>query len=114
MLFILLVVLMSVDCFLVLYKFFYYDKYMIYDREKVKIMVIGFGCFVFIVSLFLVFGVSRNVLYFFGIFCLFEWGFDIVEGKVFVYIFMLVLVSVMVFIVICNLFIVVMVLRFLN
>lgn len=53
---------------------------MIYDKEKIKIVFIGFGCFVLIISLFLVFGVGRNVFYFLGIFCLFEWGLDFFEG----------------------------------
>lgn len=80
MFFIILVVVMSVDCFLVLSELFYYDRYVIYDKEKVKVVFIGVGCLVFIVSLFFVFGVSRNVFYFFGIFCLFEWNLILFDG----------------------------------
>lgn len=114
MLSILLVVLMSVDRLLALYKPFYYDKHMVYDREKVKITAIGFGCSVLTVSLLPAFGVSRNVLHFPGTFCLFEWGSDTVEGKALVYIFMSALASAMVLIVTCNLLIVVMALRLSN
>lgn len=111
MLSILLIVLMSVDRLLALCRPFYYDKHMIYDREKVKITAIGFGCSVLTVSLLPAFGVSRNVLHFPGTFCLFEWGSDTVEGKALVYIFMSALASAMVLIVTCNLVIVVMALR---
>ena len=114
MLSILLVVLMSVDRLLALYKPFYYDKHMIYDREKVKITAIGFACSVLTVSLLPAFGVGRNVLHFPGTFCLFEWGSDTVEGKALVYIFMCALASAMVLIVTCNLLIVVMALRLSN
>lgn len=111
MLSILLVVLMSVDRLLALYKPFYYDKHMIYDKEKVKIASIGFGCSVLTVSLLPAFGVSRNVLHFPGTFCLFEWGSDSVEGQALVYIFMSSLACAMVLVVSCSLVTAVMALR---
>lgn len=108
---IILVVLMSVDRLLALSKPFYYDKHMIYDKEKVKIASIGFGCSVLTVSLLPAFGVSRNVLHFPGTFCLFEWGSDSVDGQALVYIFMFSLACAMVLVVSCNLITVVMALR---
>lgn len=108
---ILLVVLMSVDRLLALYKPFYYDKHMIYDKEKVKIASIGFGCSVLTVSLLPAFGVSRNVLHFPGTFCLFEWGSETVEGQALVYIFMSSLACAMVLVVSCNLLTVIMAVR---
>jgi len=111
MLSILLVVLMSVDRLLALYKPFYYDKHMIYDKEKVKVASIGFGCSVLTISLLPAFGVSRNVLHFPGTFCLFEWGSETFEGQALVYIFMSSLALAMLLVVGCNLVTIVMALR---
>ena len=108
---ILLVVLMSVDRLLVLYRPFYYDKHMIYDKEKIKVASIGFGCSVLTISLLPAFGVSRNVLHFPGTFCLFEWGSDSFEGQALVYIFMALLAFAMLVVVGCNLATVLMALR---
>ena len=111
MLSILLVVLMGVDRLLTLYKPFYYDKHMIYDKEKVKIASIGFGCSVLTVSLLPAFGISRNVLHFPGTFCLFEWGSDSVDGQSLVYLYMSSLGLAMILIVGSNVATVVMALR---
>lgn len=108
---ILLVVLMSVDRLLVLYRPFYYDKHMIYDKEKIKVASIGFGCSVLTISLLPAFGVSRNVLHFPGTFCLFEWGSDSFEGQALVYIFMAFLALAMLLVVGSNLATVLMALR---
>ena len=108
---ILLVVLMSIDRLLVLYRPFYYDKHMIYDKEKIKVASIGFGCSVLTISLLPAFGVSRNVLHFPGTFCLFEWGSDSFEGQALVYIFMALLALAMLLVVGSNLATVLMALR---
>lgn len=103
MLSILLVVLMSLDRLLVLYNPYYYDKQMYYDKEKIKIASICFGCSVLTISLLPAFGVSRNVLHFPGTFCLFEWGSDSFEGQALVYMFMALLALAMFLVVACNL-----------
>lgn len=108
---ILLVVLMSADRFLALYKPFYYDKHMIYDKEKIKVASIGFGCSLLTISLLPAFGVSRNVLHFPGTFCLFEWGAVSFEGQTLVYIYMSSLAAAMLFIVFCNLATVIMAMK---
>ncbi|XP_068752312.1 prostaglandin E2 receptor EP3 subtype-like [Montipora capricornis] len=108
---ILVVVLMSVDRLLALFKPFYYDKQMIYDKEKIKIASIGFGCSVLTISLLPAFGVGRNVLHFPGTFCLFEWGSDSFEGQALVYIFMALLALAMLVVVVCNLATIFMALR---
>ena len=111
MLSIILVVLMSLDRLLAIYKPFYYEKHMIYDKEKIKVASIGFGCSVLTISLLPAFGVSRNVLHFPGTFCLFEWGSISFEGQTLVYIFMSSLAAAMLLIVCCNLATVVVALR---
>lgn len=108
---IILVVVMSVDRLLALSEPFYYDRHVIYDKEKVKVASIGVGCSVLTVSLLPAFGVSRNVLHFPGTFCLFEWNSTSFDGRALLYIFMSSLAFAMFLVVSCNLTTVIMALR---
>ena len=100
---ILLVVLMSFDRLLALFKPFYYDKQIIYDKEKIRVASICFGCSVLTISLLPAFGVGRNVLHFPGTFCLFEWRSDSFEGQAVAHLFVASLGLAMFVVLVCNL-----------
>ena len=99
---ILVVVLMSFDRLLALFKPFYYDKQIVYDKEKIRVVSICFGCSVLTTSLLPAFGVGRNVLHFPGTFCLFEWRSDSFEGRAVVHLFVASLGLAMFIVVVCN------------
>ncbi|KXJ25646.1 prostaglandin E2 receptor EP4 subtype [Exaiptasia diaphana] len=98
-----LVLMMSVDRLLALHKPFCYERYITYDKEKVKVTAIGVGTAGLTMSLLPAFGVGRNVLHFPGTFCLFEWGAETVDGRALLYIYMTLLSIAMLTIVFCNL-----------
>lgn len=102
-----LVLMMSIDRLLALHKPFCYERYITYDKEKVKVTAIGVGTAGLTISLLPAFGVGRNVLHFPGTFCLFEWGAETVDGKALLYIYMTLLSIAMLTIVFCNLGVVV-------
>lgn len=104
---ILLVLVMSIDRLLALYKPFCYEQHISYDKEKVKVTAIGVGTAGLTVALLPTFGVGRNVLHFPGTFCLFEWGAKTVDGIALLYIYMTVLSIAILAIVFCNLTVVV-------
>ena len=83
-----IVLIMSIDRLLALHKPFCYQKYITYDKEKVKIAAIGLGMTALTISLLPALGIGRNVLHFPGTFCLFEWGADSMDGKALVYSYM--------------------------
>jgi prostaglandin E receptor 4 len=97
-----LVLIMSIDRLLALYKPFCYEQYISYDKEKVKVTAIGVGAAALTIALLPSFGVGRNVLHFPGTFCLFEWGAKSVDGKALLYIYMAVLSVAILAIVFCN------------
>ena len=108
---ILLVAIMSIDRMLALYTPFCYERHVAYDKEKIKVTAIGFGCSALTVSLLPAFGVGRNVLHFPGTFCLFQWRAETVDGKSLVYIFMSILAASTFVIIVGNLVVVIMALR---
>ncbi|EDO37408.1 predicted protein, partial [Nematostella vectensis] len=98
-----LVLVMSIDRLLALHKPFCYEKYITYDKEKVKVAGIGLGSAGLTIALLPAFGVGRNVLHFPGTFCLFEWGAETIDGKALVYIYIGFLSCAILGVVICNL-----------
>ncbi|XP_031559420.1 prostaglandin E2 receptor EP4 subtype-like [Actinia tenebrosa] len=99
---ILLVLIMSIDRLLALYKPFCYEQHISYDKEKVKVTAIGVSAAGFTIALLPTFGVGRNVLHFPGTFCLFEWGAKTVDGIALLYIYMTLLSIAILAIVFCN------------
>jgi len=106
-----LVLMMSIDRLLALHKPFCYERFVTYDKEKVKVTAIGVTTAGLTISLLPAFGVGRNVLHFPGTFCLFEWGAESIDGKALLYIYVTLLSVAMLTIVFCNLGVVVLACR---